>query len=285
MNSRAREQNKRHSHKIKTNERISKVRHGQKNHQNRVKRHRKDLGEEQHQADDEDSEDSEDDDDDELFLSETSDTMGEENLKTQPLPTTNSFLVAAHLTKMKKGTNVQQSKAFVTACGDITMLTLDKKVALKYAGETNFFDVDVPHEHEDDALRQCCGALYARYRYFTENMIAELIPTRHAGHTSGQELTRNHIMKWIMSFQTPIMSTYHKGLKLLVKEMGGKTVWREATIEVRMNVFKRIWNSNKVAMATAMLGRAAVAVPISDIISDKTPAHIEWQIFHRTVFV
>ena len=181
---------------------------------------------------------------------------------------------------------MQQAKQQVIANDTVVIMDLNDKVPLRYTAQAQTFDTSVVHRNEDTALRQCCATIYARYHYITETMIAKfLVPSRFEDHSLAREVFRASMMRWQTIFQTSVMKIYLEGAWTLVEDMGGLKVWSGAITAQRMKVFTRVWNSSKVKMAAAMLGQAGSAVPIGDIYSDKTPEHMKWQKFHRTVFV
>ncbi len=147
-----------------------------------------------------------------------------------PLPAINPFLVAANLVRMKRGGTIEIAKDQVSKSNALVLLDLDEKVSLRYAGEGQFFDTNIVHKHEDDVPSQCCAAVYARYHYITETMIARLlVPQRHADHSAGRAMHRRQILKWQTQFQTHVMKIYHAGVNLLVEEMGGLGEWSNTT--------------------------------------------------------
>ena len=115
-------------------------------------------------------------------------------------------------------------------------------------------------------------------------MVADLLPYNHQQSASTKS-DRKTIMKWQSSMQSQLMKTYLSGLQELVSNMGGEDLWRSSTPNERIDIYSVIWKQDPMGVCRTSLGLTASSIPVSDIFSARSPLHVKWQSFFKTVFV
>ena len=154
-----------------------------------------------------------------------------------------------------------------------------------YAGNVGYFNTLEEVGHEDDSLRTLAASLFWRFHTVSENWIAQFtIPARLGARGTGRETARKASLRWFTELQSSLMKIYLEAITQMMSKMGGKDVWKATTPKQRAEVFGLIWLQDPKAMAAAMNGPAASSIPINDIYSDVTAAHVKWQKVFEKVF-
>lgn len=160
--------------------------------------------------------------------------------------------------------------------------------SLTLAGQEDvaLFDTGVEVGHENAFLRSVASVIYFRRHVLTDADIRTLIaPARHQTRSANYELDRQRCMSWQAKFQNAIMAWFMSGVRSTCEAMGGVEFFETSTVGERRRMWSAIYKQAPKEMALQSLATVGQSVPIAEIYSGASPAHIKWQRFLKTSFV